>query len=65
MRGLKPMRRLRTFQLISWNTRCTAFLLNPNRSATVRYPNDGDSSIIALIGATNLGSTLGVDFTSL
>ncbi|CFO05214.1 Uncharacterised protein [Bordetella pertussis] len=36
MRGLKPIGRLRTCQPINWNTRCTVFLLNPNRCATVR-----------------------------
>ena len=29
IRGLKPIGRLRTCQPISWNTRCTVFLLNP------------------------------------
>ncbi|TOY77390.1 hypothetical protein DIJ62_34730 [Burkholderia pseudomallei] len=27
--------------------RCTVFLLNPSKCASVRYPNDGDSSISA------------------
>lgn len=35
----RPIDRLRTCQLINWNTRCTVCLLNLSRCATVRYPN--------------------------
>ena len=36
MRGLKPTGRLRTCQPLIWKMRCTVFLLNPSRCATVR-----------------------------
>lgn len=35
-RGLKPTGRLRTCQCLSWKIRCTLFLLNLSRCATVR-----------------------------
>jgi hypothetical protein len=42
-----------------WNTRCTVFLFMSSKYATVRYPNEGFSSIMALIGSTNFAWTLG------
>lgn len=46
-RGRKPIGRFRTRQPINRKIRCTVFLLNPSKCASVRYPNDGDSSISA------------------
>ncbi|MCY1380125.1 hypothetical protein D9M69_679150 [compost metagenome] len=63
IRGLKPTGRLRTCQPLSWKMRCTVFLLNPSRCATVRYPKDGFSSIMALIGATKCSFSVGAAFT--
>ena len=57
--GLNPTGRLRTCQPMIWKTRCTVFLFMSNRWATVRYPKEGFSSIIALIGLTYWSCTLG------
>lgn len=59
------MARLCTCQPFMRKTRCTVCLLNPNSQATVLYPNEGSSSIMALIGSAKRGSTLAADFVGL
>src|SRR5690606_16563904 len=62
IRGRLPTARLRTCQPLSWKIRCTVFLFIPSRPATVRYPNEGSSSIISLIGSASSGLILGGAF---
>ena len=55
IRARKPIACLRTCQPFGRRICCKVFLLNPSRCATVRYPNDADSSISALIDSASRG----------
>lgn len=63
--GRNPIGRLFLCQPRRWKMRCTVFLLNPSRAATVRQPDESSSLIIALIDSAKRGYIFGAALTDL